>query len=444
MEQHKKFIFDSYSFNPREKILNLSYSQDDELFFVETLRFPGGLELGREELEVLDRIFKYLHLAVGISYYKLFVSRTMEIRTGPLNREQAEFFNDFYRSGLGEFSYRNGLGDLRERINFPHSSQAGENARLDFALAQRVAIPLGGGKDSLVTLEIIRKQLANPLLCSVGGAGPIADLMEMAGLEHFTIARNISANLLELNKRLDQLGGYNGHVPISGIIAFLLLAASVIYGFSTVLMSNERSANIGNLNVGGVVINHQWSKSFEFEKKFNIFVEKHILAGFSYLSFLRPLSEIHIAKLFSNFRQYHSLFSSCNGNFRVENRTGRWCCSCPKCRFVFLALAVYLAKGEMVAIFGTNLLDDPNQLDGFLELCGIGSHKPFECVGEVEESIYAFLALGEDFRDDYIVRELRALLPAIDYPSLERKLFTPSPEHLLTSQLEGILLSALH
>ncbi|MDR1495128.1 MAG: hypothetical protein LBI29_03810 [Rickettsiales bacterium] len=443
MERHRKFIFDSYSFDPNSKILSLRYFQDDELFFLEAIEFPSGKHLDGDELEVLDGIFRYLHLAAGISYYKLFISREIEVRTTKLSEEQAEFFNNFYRNGLGEFSYKNNIIDLSERINFPHSSRTEKNSRLDFNLEKRTAIAIGGGKDSLVTLEIARKHMDNLLLCSVGKAKPIVDLMKMTGLEYFNVNRSISSNLLDLNKRLDEIGGYNGHVPISGIIAFILLAASIIQGFDRILMSNERSANIGNLNFNGVTINHQWSKSFEFEKSINSFIKKHILSGFEYLSFLRPLSEIHIAKLFANFRQYHSVFASCNGNFKIENKTGRWCCHCPKCRFVFLMLAVYLNKNDMIEIFGMDLLDDETQLDGFLELCGVHGHKPFECVGEIEESIYAISNLNKSFKDDYIVKKLHSVLPPVNSQELERRLFTLSREHLLGQELETILNSVL-
>jgi hypothetical protein len=269
------------------------------------------------------------------------------------------------------------------------------------------------------------------------------DVAKVSGFEYFSLNRTISPTLLDLNGKLGQIGGYNGHVPVTGIIAFILVAAGVLQGFNRVLMSNERSANVGNINFNGVDINHQWSKSFEFEKKINFFIKKYISGDFSYLSLLRPLSEIHIVKLFANLRQYHSVFASCNGNFRIGERTKHWCCNCPKCRFVFLALAVHLNRSDLVGIFGGNLLEDEKQLDGFRELCGIKNHRPFECVGEIEESIYAIMNVSTDFRNDHRVRLLRDALSGIDLDSLEKRLFTPSPQHLLTPELENILNFAL-
>jgi hypothetical protein len=440
---HRKFIFDSYRFNSADGSLSLRYSYDDELFFSEIIKFPviGTLDSGATE--ALDRIFKYLHIAAGVSYYKLFVPEEIELRSAKLDREQAEFFNVFYRNGLGEFSFRNNIVDLRERIRFPSGSESESFSRNSPILRGRTAIALGGGKDSVVTLEIVRKHMNNLLLCSVGRAKSIDDIARISGLEYLAIERVISPLLLDLNGKLRELGGYNGHVPISGIIAFILLAAGVIYGFDRVLLSNERSANVGNVDFGGSKVNHQWSKSFEFEKSFNSFVEKYIFSGFSYLSFLRPLSEIHIVKLFAAMEQYHGVFASCNGNFRLGGQTKRWCCHCPKCRFVFLMLAVYLSKKDLVSIFGENLLADEDQLEGFRELCGIKNHKPFDCVGEIEESVYAILHVSSHFRDDFIVRRLEEELGPVDSVLPGKKLFTPSPEHLLTRELQDVLNSAL-
>ena len=67
-------------------------------------------------------------------------------------------------------------------------------------------------------------------------------------------------------------------------------------------------------------------------------------------------------------------------------------------------------------IFGADLLDDPAQTPGFLALCGFEEHKPFECVGEREESVAAFRLLAGDPRwaDHAVVRAARErLLPAV-------------------------------
>ncbi|MDR2077645.1 MAG: hypothetical protein LBP39_01615 [Rickettsiales bacterium] len=442
MKLYKTFIFDSYKFDVATKTVSLRYSYDDELFFEETIEFPLERQLDNIELEILDTAFKYLHLSAGVSYYKLFLPYSIEVRTMELDSEQADFFNTLYRKGLGEFSYKNKIMDLWDRIKFPSTGQSRKNPNLDFKLAKRLAIPIGGGKDSIVTLETIKNHYRDEdiVLCSTEKAPAVTGTIAASSCKnYFYVKRTISKQLLDLNKKLDEIGGYSGHIPIGGIIAFILLAAGIVYGFSTILMSNERSANVGNVYFNGTMVNHQWSKSFEFEKSMNSFIKKYVLRNFNYISFLRPISEIHIVKIFSRLEKYHKLFMSCNKNFRIENRLNGWCCDCDKCRFVFLALAVFMDKNSLTNIFGADLLDVEGQLGGFLELCGLENHRPFECVGEIEESVYAMLNVHRSFRDDFAVKKIQNLLGDYDVANLENKLFTPTSEHLLSEDMFNML-----
>lgn len=436
MKNYKTFIFESYNFDEKNKILKLNYSYDEELFFEEKIEFPGDKILNKEELACLDNIFKYLHIVAGISYYKLFIPNKIETKTFKLNKEQAEFFNNFYFNGLGEFSFKNNITDLKERINFPYddSENLQKNTNISYKLKNKIVIPIGGGKDSIVTLNIIKKYFKNNdiLLCSVGTAKPIEETIALSGLKSFHPIRTISKNLIELNRNLDEIGGYNGHIPITGILAFIMCAGAIIYGYDTVLMSNERSANVGNTEFSGTIVNHQWSKSFEFEKSVNNFFKKYLLENFNYFSFLRPLSEIHIAKIFSRFKEYFPVFTSCNKNFKIENRLDHWCCDCDKCRFVFLILSVFLKKEEMIKIFGKNLLDDEKQLNGYLELCGLKDYKPFECVGEIEESIYSILNIDESFKNDFVIRKIVPLIKSKynneEIENISKELFIPKKD----------------
>lgn len=438
--KYTTFIFDSYNFDIKTKTLLLKYSYNNELFFEEKIEFPSNKILKTEELQVLDNIFKYIHLACGISYYKLFVVSNIKINTFELNKEQAEFFNNFYFNGLGEFACKNNIIDLKDRINFPYNINI-DNTASNIDLINKIVVPIGGGKDSTTTLEIIKtfKDTTNILTCSIGIAKSIEETIKISGCKSFHPKRTISSKLLELNKILDQIGGYNGHVPISGILAFIMSACAIIYNFDTILMSNERSANVGNKEFANVVVNHQWSKSFEFEKEINNFFKKYLLTNLNYISFLRPLSEIHIAKLFSKLTQYHEVFTSCNKNFKIENRLEHWCCDCDKCRFVFLILSVFLNKKQLTNIFGKNLFEDKTQLEGFKELCGVSGFKPFECVGEIEESAYSMLKVNESFKDDFVVKTLQPLLVNVNVEELEKSLFSLSNEHLLNDELFNVL-----
>lgn len=426
---YKEFNFSKYEY--KDGILKLFYNVDEKFEFIEEINFnPNNLklrELNENEKKVLDTAFCYLHLVAGISYYKIFLPNKINIKTTKLDKHQKEFFDTLYLKGLGEFACRNNL-DLRNVINFPYYGNI-EHTSPNIKLENNIIVPIGGGKDSVVSLEMLKK-LPNQKLYtfSVNTAEPIAECVKVANCENILVKRTISPLLIELNKDLEKYHGYNGHVPITSIIAFISVCTGIIYNYNVTVISNERSANIGNTIHNGLEVNHQWSKSFEAEKMINDFIKKYITPEFTYFSLLRPMSELQIAQAFSEIEKYNNIFSSCNKNFKIvkNEKPKRWCCDCDKCRFVFLIFAPFIKKEKLIEIFGKNLLDDKSQLEGYLELTGLSKFKPFECVGEIEESALALHMLEKsDFANDLIVKEI---LPKIknkyNFDELKKEYFT--------------------
>jgi len=209
----------------------------------------------------------------------------------------------------------------------------------------------------------------------------------------------------------------------------------VMSGCDTIAMSNEHSASAPNLEVDGAEVNHQFSKSLEFEEDFAEYVQNYISPSIAYFSLLRTLSEIEIARRFSKYRKYFRIFRSCNAAFRQSHaRRGKeWCGNCPKFRFVFLALSPFIAKPELIGIFGGDLLDDETQRDGFAQLCGLHQHKPFECVGEIAESaaVMSYLGSHPDWRNDSVVRQLHGAFAPLRHrsPAEYRALFEARHPH---------------
>lgn len=436
----EKFRFISYEFDEKTYTARLNYAFDDNYFFTEEIIFNNANKiLTQPEKEALDLCLKNLHLVAGSSYYKASVPPKIVVENQVLTKETAKFMEKLYLNGLGEFAHRNNL-ELKERIVFPFDENK-KPTPSELVLEKKTAVPIGGGKDSVVTTEVLRKSNDNIVLFSVGAPKSIKSCVEVSGLDHIVVTRKLSPVLFELNTQ----GAYNGHVPISGIIAFILASASIIYGFDSVAMSNERSANVGNLIKNGLEINHQYSKGLEFETDVSEYFKSHIMKNFNYFSFLRPLSELGIAKLFSNFKKYHQVFTSCNSAFKIqeEKRVDRWCLDCDKCRFVFLALAPFIEKEEMIAIFGKNLLNDETQIKGYEELIGISGHKPFECVGETEECIASFALLDKkpEWNDDIMLKVYREnVVPKMaNTQELIDKAFELSEKHRLNKKYKEIL-----
>lgn len=439
------FRFVSYAFDVETSTASLNYAFDEEYYFTETVRFRNAEKvLTREQAAAVENIMFFLHLACGISYYKAFVPAHIHIETGALNREQAAFFDEFYKKGLGEFSWRNGL-NLNNIVKFPSQKQSTHEKASDICLNERTAVPVGGGKDSNVVIETLKAHGEKVVCIAQGRPRPIRESIEVSGCPDIEFTRTISPALIALNERFNV---YNGHIPITGVYAFCMALAAVLYGFDKIAMGNERSANVGNLvRDDSFEVNHQWSKSFAFEKSFNIFCKKYMLQNLHYFSMLRPLSELDIARRFAGLKAYFPVFTSCNKAFKIDTnkRLERWCGDCDKCRFVFLALAPFMPKEDLIQAIGKNILADEKQLGGFEELLGLSRHKPFECVGELEECAVAvgLLAQKPEWKDEFIVKSLYPrLLEKYGAQTLQRwqeMVFTPSGEHLIPEKFKDYL-----
>ncbi|HUC11603.1 MAG TPA: hypothetical protein VL985_14425 [Stellaceae bacterium] len=409
---YKEFLFEAYRYDWRERTLILAYRFLDGPRFEEKLSFdfpPVAFNAAAET--VLDRIFRLIFLMSGVSYYKAYIPRTLRCPAFPLDRDTASFLQGFYENGLAEFAWKNRLA-LHGHCRFDWDTRTPPTP-LQIPLPRRTCVPVGGGKDSIVTLECLKAAGDDLILFALGDAAPITACIATAGLPSIRVRRQLDPLLFRLN----QEDALNGHVPITGILSAIVSACAVLAGFDAIAMSNEHSASAPNLEIAGIGINHQYSKSFDFEVDFASYLTRQITPSLAYFSLLRPLSEIEIARRFGQHPQYFDVFRSCNSAFRQSpaERGQHWCGNCPKCRFVFLALAPFVAKHRLTAIFGRNLLDDETQTDGFAALCGLREHKPFECVGEIAEcaATMAHLGASVDWQDDKVVHRLYAHYPSL-------------------------------
>jgi UDP-N-acetyl-alpha-D-muramoyl-L-alanyl-L-glutamate epimerase len=271
----------------------------------------------------------------------------------------------------------NGIDTTIETFMNMRSEGDSELSKVTLTFDESYIVPVGGGKDSVVTLELLKDK--HPVTSFViNPRKATSQCIQTAGFsskDGIEIFRTIDPLLIELNSQ----GFLNGHTPFSALLAFVSLLAGVLSGKRNIALSNEASAN--ETTIIGQNINHQYSKSFQFEKDFREYVSTFINNELNYFSFLRPLHEIQIAYLFSKFPQYYKVFKSCNSG----SKTDIWCCNCPKCLFSFIILSPFLPLTELINIFGENLLDKPSLLPVFNQLTGIDSVKPFECIGTVEE-----------------------------------------------------------
>lgn len=409
----RAFRFVRCGFDAQTGVAQLVYAFDDVPELVETVTVPGApFALGGDRAIAAERALRLLHLIAGVSYYKAAVPPEIRIDGYAIDADTAALLDSIYLYGLGEFAYRNGL-DLHGRIRFPASAEAATDAPA-LGLREHALVAIGGGKDSLVSIEALRDAGVDQTVTWIGGSQLIKACAERTGLPTLNLGRQLAPELFEYNRQ----GAWNGHIPVTAVNSAILVFAAVLLGVDQVVFSNERSASYGSLIEGTGEVNHQWSKGWAFERDFGDHVHRHVAADLHYYSLLRPLSELAVARQFAKTDRYDAHFSSCNRNFHIlgERPASRWCGVCPKCHFVFLALAPFMPKPRLVAIFGRNLLDDAGQIPGYDALLEFRDHKPFECVGEGRESRAAMAALAErpDWREDEIVerfaREIRPQL----------------------------------
>jgi hypothetical protein len=425
MSKYQEFIFERYEFD--NKTLSLYYSFDEEMKFCETFIFD--FDFADYNHEALDRAFQLLFFLAGVSYYKAYLAKSIVVKTGQISSQLAHFLSKTYQKGLGELFYVNQL-DPQTPINFPTNTQALEPIELHL---NGQIIGIGGGKDSLVSVEALRHQ-EGVMTWSLKHRLQLTPLIERIGLPHAWVDRQWDPQINGLTER--DPDAYNGHVPISAIFAAVGTIICILTGRRDHVVSNEQSANEPTLHYRGTAINHQYSKSQEFEKDFQAILQNLFGDSLRYYSCLRPLSELRVAEIFSNtgFEKYKDVFSSCNRAFTHDSPGLFWDGKCPKCAFVFLALTPFIDRAKLEKLFnGKNLLLDPELETTYRNLLGIEGEKPLECVGEVKESRSAMeLAKKQypelnkyhyDLPDDYDYKTLAThLMPTEVWQTIQAKI----------------------
>jgi len=403
--------------------------------FTEVMTLPPGALT--DSARALARL---LFLACGVSYYKAACPQRIRVHGG-LSDGEHRFLAALIENGLAEFAYRNGFPRaLRPSIDGLRQDQAdpARNPRDDDG---QPLVPVGGGKDSVVTLESLRTTGAEPLAFSVNWSGRISACIDAGGYRSVHAARRLDRVLGDINA----CGAYDGHVPITSITSLVALLVAESMALGPVIMSNERSADDGNISWNDMTVNHQWSKSMEFE---TLLRNQMLFAGMSparYFSLLRPLTEAAIAQRFARCPAYFRAFRSCN--WQSERDTGparlRWCCECAKCHFVFLALAPFLGPPVLEDIFGCNMLDAAGRKETYDQLLGIASHKPFECVGRTDEARLAARLAGASpaWRSARLLRKLLAATEgdASDLAEAEATMLRVHGEHNVPARYKAAL-----
>lgn len=384
IKKHPKFIYHSYEIKEEADDLVLSFHFEIENLgdFKPSSRLPlKYITNSKINPKFLNNLVFHFGLVEMLSYYKITASEFIEIKAGYLDEEQLKFFKKLLQQGLGEFFYTNKIEVSKDYPKFiiNHKKEKILFQKLD---TDGNLILVGGGKDSCVSLELL-KDYSNDVLIHNGKEESIeiAKIAQIKEEKIIVFQRTLDRKMLKLN----QEGYLNGHTPLSALLAFESYLIAYLRNKKYIVLSNEASAN--EATVLGTDVNHQYSKSFEFEKDFVDYTNKYFSKDIKYFSLLRSISEYQISLLFANYKHYHPVFKSCNVG--SKQTPWIWCCNCSKCLFVYLMLYNFLPKEEMLKIFGEDLLEKESLLEIFKEIIGVTGIKPFDCVGSVSEVRYA-------------------------------------------------------
>lgn len=438
--QPRDFVFSRYALNRETGVATFEYkirfAERAEESYQEVLMLPDEAKDAVTQMPpmLLDRFLQTLHLVFGVGYWKLYCPAKMVLDAGySLDQKQADFWKTIYTKGMGEFYYRNQI-DFRGLVNFPAEASKAETP-ISFKRTDRTLLPIGGGKDSMVSTDLLT-QLGIEFRPFFKGSSKVQEgVLRFFKEPKLSIEGTLDSRMIE---RATSGEAYNGHVPISVIWSFIAAFAAALCDYAWVVFSNESSASEGNVEYLGIEINHQWSKSVEAEELVRDYIHRYLTPDVTTFSLLRPLHELAIAKLFARSPQYLGYASSCNRNFVVSKaqpeREGKayWCGTCPKCAFVFALLAPYVPKEQLVEAIGKDLFADESLANLYRELLGVKGIKPFECVGTPEETRLAFhftqksgAYAGEPMMKLF---EQEAAPLVSDWKALEQKIMTPNSD----------------
>ncbi|MEX1162468.1 MAG: hypothetical protein WEB03_02700 [Nitriliruptor sp.] len=377
----------------------LTYGIDGLATFTERLTFVDlDIEAAADRSPAVRGALQLTLLCAATSYLKVCLPR--DIHLGPAPTAAVRMVEALLTEGLAELAFDHDL-DLTGAFDV-HADPVTDVPDAG-PPPSGVLVPVGGGKDSAVTATVAAKHDPDALTIAINPRRSMQATADAVGLPLVSVRRKLDPLLFALN----DAGAINGHVPITAIVASICTVAAAALGRGAVLLSNERAADEPTRRLTDRDVNHQYSKSSMFEQLHVAAADALTGGAVSAWSFLRPASELVIARAFARHPHLLSAVNSCNRAYSLTEERVEWCGDCPKCRFVQLTLAPFLPREQLVDRLGFDALDDPAQLPGVRALVDPNA-KPFECVGTIDEAQLALDLLADDpvWADSLAVREL--------------------------------------
>lgn len=381
-KKHPTFIYENFQYVKDGNSLKISFS----------FKIPPGIRfsptVGIENINsfifakigksTIENFIFHLGLIEMVSYWKSTCSPMIDIKAGYLTKDQITWWKNLLLKGLGEFFYQNNINFKQNNFIDIKTSTGKTYTKDQREHQERYLVLNGGGRDSAVSIEFLKELKKEMTIFMLNPTKAMLDVAQTSGVKNqIIVKREIDKNLFKLNTD----GFLNGHTPFSAYLAFLAVLGALLFDTRFVVPANERSSNEENIEFLGEKINHQYSKSYDFEKAFRQYTCENLSNNIDYFSLLRPLYEIQISKIFASYKKYFKSFKSCNRG----HKNNIWCGQCPKCLSIYISLHPFIKEDDITAVFGDNLYEKKELLDLLLHLTGNKKPKPFECVGTYQE-----------------------------------------------------------
>ena len=437
-DKYRWFTYESFSIE-REKYqyrIRFHFNLNNRQHFYPDTVIPAFdmLNISEENWNVLAFHMGMIEL---VSYWKAACPPEVYIKPYRLEQDQMQWWKNLYFHGLGEFFHQNGIqaspGEFMQLFNLSEKPPPAAKPILE----DHILVPVGGGKDSAVTLELLKAGGREIIPFAINPRPAIFETLDSAGIPRKKLVRAeraIDPLLLKLNEE----GFLNGHTPFSAVVAFYGLLFASLTGSRHIALSNESSAN--EATIPGTAINHQYSKTYAFEHDFREYCRHYISTEYNYFSFLRPLNELQIGAFFAKFRKHYHTFKSCNRG----SKDNIWCGECSKCLFTAAILAPFIERDTQRKIFGKDILDDKSLSPILDQLTGVAPEKPFECVGTLDDVNAALGKAGELWKQPqpallqhYANHHSTAMQP------FSKLLHHWNASHFLTADFEKLLKTAM-
>ena len=308
----------------------------------------------------------------------------------------------------------------------------------------------GGGKDSLVSLKLLeRARLPFATLgyahSIYGAAEPQHALLDRVGAvsarvraeRQWVIDDLLDAPVARLRPELGVKYILAAETPAS---VFAAVPLALARGYRGLVVGHEASANTGNLEWNGEVVNHQWGKGWDAEQLLDRYVQRALVANLRYFSVLQPIHDEVIFELLTRDAELAALTHSCN----VKKP---WCGTCAKCAYVWLQFAAHLPAAVVEATFGSDVGERPDNERWFHEMLGLAEHTPFECVGSAPEARLALtVARARGIGGPRLARYAAAVGPvdvaAVAAPLLEVGTHHGMPAHVAAGVMPQLTAAA--